>query len=166
MTRTLQWLFLVSVLLFVSGIGFVIAAGRTVRSAAPAEAAAAGPAIPTIATVKHVMRGMTMPSAAAIWDSVSTIVDEKGVTENQPRTDEEWAAVEASAATLAESANMMLAPERAVDRGDWTKHAVALRDSANKALASAQKKDPQGILEIGEVINESCDACHEQYQRQ
>ena len=36
MTRTLQWLFLVSVLLFVSGIGFVIAAGRTVRSAAPA----------------------------------------------------------------------------------------------------------------------------------
>jgi hypothetical protein len=165
MTRTLQWLFLVSVLLFVSGIGFVIAAGRTARSAAPAEAAAA-PAVPTIATVKHVMLGTTMPNAAAIWDSVSTIVDAKGVTENQPRTDEEWAAVEASAAMLAESANMLLAPDRAVDRGDWTKHAVALRDSANKALASAQKKDPQGILEIGEVINESCDACHEQYQRQ
>ena len=84
MTRTLQWLFLVSVLLFVSGIGFVIAAGRTVR-AAPASAGAAGPtAVPPVATVKQVMRGMTMPTAAAIWDSVSTIVDLKGVTENVP----------------------------------------------------------------------------------
>ena len=165
MTRTVVWLFFVSVMLFVSGIGFVIAAGRTARSAAPAEAAA-GPAVTSVGTVKHVMRGMTMPNAAAIWDSVSTIVDDKGVTENQPRTDEEWAAVEASAAMLAESANLLLAPDRAVDRGDWAKHAIALRDSANRALASAQKKDPQGILEIGEVINESCDACHEQYQRQ
>src|SRR5688572_31660457 len=163
--RTLQWLFLVSALLFVSGIGFVIAAGRTARSAAPA-AGPAAPAVPTIGTVKHVMLAMTMPNAAAIWDSVSTIVDEKGVTENQPRTDEEWAAVEASAAILAESANMMLTPDRAVDRGDWAKHAVALRDSANTAVAAAQKKDPAGILAVGEVINQSCDACHERYQRQ
>ncbi len=55
MTRTLQWLFLVSVLLFVSGIGFVIAAGRTARTAAPATQVAAAPAAPAIATVKHVM---------------------------------------------------------------------------------------------------------------
>jgi cytochrome b subunit of formate dehydrogenase len=32
--RTIHWLFAVGVLLFVSGIGFVIAAERTVRSAA------------------------------------------------------------------------------------------------------------------------------------
>src|SRR5687767_1309746 len=165
MTRTLQWLFLVSVLLFVSGIGFVIAAGRTARSAAPAETAAA-PAVPTIGTVKHVMLAMTMPNAAAIWDSVSTIVDAKGVTENQPRTDEEWAAVASSAAVLAESANLLLTGDRAVDRGDWAKFAIALRDSANTALAAAEKKDPAGILAVGEVINESCDACHERYQRQ
>jgi hypothetical protein len=107
-----------------------------------------------------------MPNAAAIWDSVSTIVDAKGVTENQPRTEEEWAAVESSAAVLAESANLMLMGDRAVDRGDWAKFAVALRDSANTAMAAAQKKDPAGILAVGEVINQSCDACHERYQRQ
>jgi len=165
MTRTLQWLFLVSVLLFISGIGFVIAAGRTARTAAP-EAAPAVPAVPTIGTVKHVMQAMTMPNAAAIWDSVSTIVDEKGVTENQPRTDEEWFAVEASAAVLAESANMLLSPDRAIDSGNWAKFATELRNSSNTALAAAQKKDPAGILAVGEVINESCDACHESYLRQ
>jgi len=164
MTRTLQWLFFVSVLLFISGIGFVIAAGRTVRAAAPAEAPAA-PAVPEIASVKYVMRGITMPNAAAIWDSVSTIVDAKGVTENQPRTDEEWAAVAASAAALAESANLLVTGDRAVDRGDWVKFATELRESAKTALAAAEKKDPSGILAVGEVINASCDACHERYQR-
>lgn len=165
MTRTLQWLFLVSVLLFISGIGFVIAAGRTARTAGPT-AAPTAPATPPVATVKHIMRAMTMPNAAIIWDSVSTIVDAKGTTENQPRTDEEWAVVAASAAVLAESANMLVSDGRAVDKGDWVKFANELRDSSNTALSAAEKKDAKGILAVGEVINASCDACHERYQRQ
>ena len=87
------------------------------------------------------------------------------MTENQPRTDEEWAAVAASAAALAESANLLVTGDRVVDRGDWVKFATDLRESAKTALAAAEKKDPAGILAVGEVINESCDACHERYQR-
>ena len=165
MTRTLNWLFLVSVLLFISGIGFVIAAGRTVR-AAPAAVGAAAPAVAPIATVKQVMRWITMPSAAFIWDSVSTIVDEKGVTENVPKDEAEWAVVGANAAALAESANMLLTGDRAVDKGDWVKFATTLRGSAEKALKFADAKDTAGILAVGEEINTSCDACHERYQRQ
>jgi hypothetical protein len=163
--RTLYWLFFISVLLFISGIGFVIAAGRTARGA-PAVVADAAPAVPAVATVKHIMRGITMPAAAAIWDSVSTIVDVKGVTENSPRTDEDWAVVSAQAAVLAESANMLLTGGRAVDKGDWVKFATQLRDSANKALKAADAKSPEGILTVGEEINAACDACHERYQRQ
>jgi hypothetical protein len=166
MTRTLQWLFLVSVLLFISGIGFVIAAGRTVRAAPASASAATTTAVPPVATVKQVMRGITMPAAATIWDSVSTIVDAKGVTENVPKNDEEWAVVGANAAVLAESANMLMTGDRAVDKGDWVKFATALRDSAQTALKAANAKDPSGILAVGEVINASCDACHERYQRQ
>lgn len=167
MTRTLQWLFLVSVLLFVSGIGFVIAAGRTMKSATPAASiAAAVPAGAPVATVKQVMRGITMPAAATIWNSVSTIVDDKGVTENAPKDDAEWAVVGANAAVLAESANMLMTGDRVVDKGDWIKFATALRDSAKTALKAADAKDTAGILEVGEVINASCDACHERYQRQ
>ena len=115
MTRTLQWLFLVSVLLFVCGIGFVIAAGRTVRAAPASAGGAATTAVSPVATVKQVMRGITMPAAATIWDSVSTIVDAKGVTENVPKNDAEWAVVGANAAVLAESANMLMTGDRAVD---------------------------------------------------
>ena len=165
MTRTLHWLFLVSVLLFISGIGFVIAAGRTVR-AAPSTESAAAPSMPAIANVKQVMRGITMPAAATIWDSVSTIVDLKGVTENVPKDDAEWAALGANAAVLAESANMLMTGDRAVDKGDWVKFATALRGSAEKALKFADAKDAAGILAVGEEINTSCDACHERYQRQ
>lgn len=165
MTRTLQWLFLISVLLFVFGIGFVIAAGRTLRTAPAASASVAAPAVPPVATVKQVMRGITMPAAATIWDSVSTIVDVKGVTENVPKNDAEWAVVGANAAVLAESANMLMTGDRAVDKGDWIKFATALRESAMTALKSADAKDPAGILAVGEVINASCDACHERYQR-
>ena len=163
--RTLYWLFLVSVLLFISGIGFVIAAGRTVRAAGPAAADAVATAAP-VATVRQIMFGMTMPAAQTIWDSVSTIVSAKGVEENQPRTDEEWAVVGASAAVLAESANLLTVGDRAIDKGDWMKMAHALGDTARKALAAAEKKDPQGILDVGEEINTTCDACHERYNRE
>ena len=165
MTRTLQWLFLVSVLLFVFGIGFVIAAGRTLRTTPASPTAPAGPAIASVATTRQVMRGITMPAAATIWDSVSTIVDDKGVTENVPKNDGEWAVVGANAAVLAESANMLMTGDRAVDKADWIKFATALRDSAQTALKAADAKDAAGILAVGEVINASCDACHERYQR-
>ena len=166
MTRTLQWLFLISVLLFVSGIGFVIAAGRTVRAAPAPAAAEATTAVPPVATVMQVMRGMTMPTAAHIWDSVSTIVDAKGVTENFPKNDAEWAVLGANAAVLAESANLLMTGDRAVDKGDWVKFATDLRGSAEKAVKFADAKDTAGILSIGEEINVSCDACHELYLRQ
>ena len=163
--RTLHWLFLVSALLFVSGIGFVIAAGRTVKAAAPA-AAPATAAAPSVATVRQLMLGMIQPSADAVWNSVSTVVDAEGVHENQPRTDEEWAVVAANAAVLIESANMLLAEDRAVDAGGWVKFSNALRDSSKTALAAAEKKDAAGILSVGEVIYASCTSCHEQYLRQ
>jgi cytochrome c556 len=163
--KTLYSLFFVSVLLFVSGIAFVIAAGRTARTA-PAAASAPAIEVPPVATVKHIMRGITMPAAAAVWDSVSTIVDATGVHENVPKTDADWAGVSANAAVLAESANMLLTGNRAVDKGDWVKFATALRDKANKALTAADAKNADGILTVGEEINAACDACHERYQRQ
>jgi hypothetical protein len=160
--RTVHWLFLVSVALFISGIGFIIASGRTPRVEAAAPPA---PSLPPVATVKQIMAGIVMPSAASIWDSVSTIVDAKGVQENQPRTDEEWAAVGANAAALIESANMLTVGNRAVDQGDWVKMAKAMADASQIALKATTDKNPEGILAAGEKINETCDNCHQKYQR-
>jgi len=160
--RIANWLFIISAALFISGIGFIIASGRTsqVEAAAPP-----APSLPPVASVKQIMAGIVMPAANVLWDSVSTIVDAKGVQENQPRTDEEWARVGANAAVLIESANMLLIGNRAVDQGDWVKMARAMADAGQIALKAAAAKKPEGILEAGETINMSCDNCHQKYQR-
>lgn len=161
--RTVHWLFVVSAALFISGIGFIIASGRTsqVEAAAPPPV----PALTPVASVKQIMAGIVMPTAYVVFDSVSTIVDAKGIQENQPRTDEEWARVGANAAALIESANMLLIGSRAVDQGDWVTMAKAMADAGQIALKAADSKNPEGILEAGEAINQSCDNCHEKYQR-
>jgi hypothetical protein len=160
--RTVHWLFLVSAALFISGIGFIIASGRTPQVEAAAPPAAS---LPPVATVKQIMAGIVMPSAAKVWDSVSTIVDKNGVQENLPRTDEEWAVVGANAAALIESASLLLIGDRPVDQGDWVKMAKAMADAAQIALKATADKNPEGILEGGEKINQTCDNCHQKYQR-
>jgi hypothetical protein len=163
--RTVHWLFVVSVMLFISGIVFVVAAARpTMR--APVPAASETPAVTPVATVKQIMRGIVAPAATVVFDSVSTIVSASGVEENQPRTDEEWATVASSAAALVESGNLLVMGDRAIDRGEWVKMSRALIDAGNAALKAAESKSPQGILDTGEAINTSCDNCHERYWRQ
>ena len=161
--RMIHWLFIVSVLLFISGIGFIIASARTRQGEAAAPAAVA--VQPPVASVKQIMAGIVTPAAYVVFDSVSTIVDKNGVQENQPRTDEEWARVGANAAALIESANMLLIGNRAVDQGDWVKMAKAMADAGQIALKAAEARSPEGILEAGETINMSCDNCHQKYQR-
>jgi hypothetical protein len=163
MARTLNWLFVVSVLLFISGIGFVIASARTARSAAPA----AEVAVKTtpVANVKQIMGAITGPAANAVYSAVSTSVTAEGIKEVAPQTEEEWAALGNNAAALAESANMLMTDGRAIDQGDWIKFSRELVDSAKVALKAAQDKSTTGILDAGGPINETCDNCHAKYQR-
>jgi hypothetical protein len=163
--RTVHWLFVISLALFVSGVGFVIAAGRVTRSATPVAAAAQGPAVPSIATVKQIMQGMVSPASAVIWNSVATTVSAKGVEETRPETDDDWAHVGANAAVLVESANLLTMSDRAPDKGDWVTMARDMANAANKALEFAGKKDAEGILAVGEELNVTCDKCHERYSR-
>jgi len=161
--RLINWLYVVSVALFISGIGFIIAGARTTQAATPAEAP---PATTPVATVKQLMDGIVGPSATVVFDSVGTIVDATGIHENQPRTDAEWATVGASAAALVESANLLVTGNRAIDRQDWVTMSKALADSGMVVLKAVEAKDPQGILAAGETLNATCDNCHERYSRQ
>ena len=160
--RMVHWLFVVSVLLFVSGIGFIVAGARTAQRASPVEAA---PATTPVASVKQIMRGIVAPSATVVFDSVGTIVSAAGIEEKAPKNEEEWAAVGASAAALVESGNLLVMGDRAVDRGDWIKMSQALADAGMAALKAADAKNAEGILSAGEAVNTSCDNCHQKYQR-
>ena len=161
--RTLNWLFIVSVALFISGIGFVIASARTARSAAPVEAAVT---TTPVASVKQIMGAITGPAANVIYGAVSTSVTAAGITEVFPQNDEEWAVVGNNAAALAESANMLMTDSRAVDKGDWIKLSQQLVAASKLALKAVEEKSTSGILDAGGPINETCDTCHEKYQRQ
>jgi hypothetical protein len=161
--RTVHWLFVVSVALFVSGIGFVVAAGRTAQRAAPAEER---PVFVPVASVKQIMAGITGPAATVVYNAVGTVINREGVTEIEPKNDEEWAVVGNNAAALVESGNLMLMEGRAVDTGDWVTMSKALIDAATVAVKAAANKDKEGILASGSDINSSCDNCHARYQRQ
>ena len=160
--RTVNWLFIVSVALFIGGIGFVIASARTARSAAPVEAVVT---TTPVATVKQIMAASTGPSAGVIYGAVSTTVTATGITEVAPQNDEEWAAIGNSAAALGESANLLMTDSRAIDKGDWIKFSQQLVVTSKMALKAANEKSVDGILEAGGPINETCDNCHAKYQR-
>jgi cytochrome c556 len=160
--RTVHWLFIVGVLLFVSGIGFVIAGARTARQAPRAEAAIE---IVPVASVKQIMKGIVGPAATVVFDAVSTTVSSKGVEEKAPQTDAEWETVGNSAAALIESGNLMLMDGRAVDKEDWVKMSRALVDAGKATLRATQAKSSEGVLAAGEAVNISCDNCHRKYQR-
>ena len=166
--RFRHWLFLVSVMLFVSGIAFIVAAERTRRSAGTAHtdtAATAVRAAPPVATVKQLMTGMIGPAAQQVWESVSVTVSEAGTEEKQPRTDEEWAMVAASAATLVEASTLLLQGNRAVDTGDWQRLAREMADASTQAIKAAETHNAESILSVGETIYSACTQCHEKYLR-
>ena len=164
--RLVHWLFLLSVLLFVCGIGFVLASARTMkRSAQPGEPGQSFESTP-VATVKQLMLGIVAPAATTVFQSVGTVVTQAGVENREPRTAEEWETVGNSAVALVEAGNLMMMGSRAVDRDDWAKMTKALMDSAMVTLKAIEAKDKEGVLLSGEALNASCDACHQKYQRQ
>ena len=166
MTRTIYWLFTVSVALFVAGIAFIIAGERTVRAATPATAAVAPPDAPPVASIKQIMIGITNPAAYVVYEAVGTKNTEKGLEETAPQTDEDWAKVESAAASVAESGNLLLTGNRAIDKGDWVKMTRDMIDKAKASMAAAKAKDKDKIVETGGDLNTTCDNCHMRYSRE
>jgi hypothetical protein len=137
------------------------------------------------------MKGIVDPTSKVLWDSVGTESGPKGLVEKAPKTDEEWALLEHNALSLAEAANLLKIPGRHMalpeqanvtsqpgapeltpaqieekvnkDRGAWDAKADALRMTAVKAIAAAKAHDKDGILNVGEEIDNACESCHKVY---
>ncbi len=159
-------LFVVSALLFVFGLGFVVVGAREARRTPAASAAVPATPVTPIATTKQIMQAIVSPTSTAIFQSVQTNVTLKGTEEIFPRSDEEWALLGAQAAALAEAGHMLMGEGRALDRGDWIKMSQGMIDAAQLTLKAVAKKNPEDVLAAGEIVNTSCDNCHERYTRQ
>jgi hypothetical protein len=148
-----------SALLCAGSLVFAVSGVRTARGAVSSTRL-----IP-VATVDQIMDAIVIPSSTVIFKSVATTYTANGAEEHRPQTDEQWADVAAHAAALAEAGNLLLMDGRAVDDGEWARHARGLTDAARAALAAAAAKDPERLLTAGGTLDEVCDACHEKYQQ-
>lgn len=153
-------------------------------SPAPHESSGSAAAYHPTATFQEIMDSVVDPSADFVWNSVSTMSDESGIHEKQPRTDEEWHEVRRHAIVLAEAANLIAVPGRRVANGSTTvenkdaldvttiqqrldtRHeelvgfASAMREIAVRLVAAADKKDTVEITDLGGTLDEVCESCH------
>lgn len=139
---------------------------------APEEPAAVAPAAPTDPALSNfrgevpmniLMRGPVTLAAEVYWESVRIVVDIEGEHIYQPETDEDWQVVWSAGIAIAESANLMMHEQRALDQGDWLRYSNALYDAGRAAARAADAHDYEAVLDEGEKVYNACVACHEQY---
>ena len=163
-------------------------AGACQSREASLPAAASQPVYMPTATIKDLMLSVIDPSADTVWLSVTTVVDEKGLVETMPKSDEEWRTVRRGAVTLMEAANLLMIPGRRVarpgeksetpgvelepeemdvliakDRAAWNARAKSLHDAVFEVIQAIDAKDGNKVFELGERIEEACENCHKQY---
>lgn len=173
------------VLVAVAVAGALAACGKS--EPPPAAPAASASAIKLTAGIQDIMKDLIEPSAEFLWESVSSTATLEGVEEKQPRTDEEWAEVRKHAIIVAESANLILLEGRhvaregkvlddhgtpgnltaaeaeqaiAADRATYEGFGQALHDAGVAFLKAAEERNPQGILDAGETMDQVCEGCH------
>jgi hypothetical protein len=124
----------------------------------------ARPPIQAVASLEEVMHHMVIPNAEIVWKSVGTIYTPGKVEEIQPRTDNEWLAVEQGATVLTEAGNLLMMEGRAKDNGPWMERARALREAGASVHAAAKARDVAAVFERGGYLFDACQGCHFQYR--
>ncbi|MFC3077624.1 hypothetical protein ACFODL_05940 [Phenylobacterium terrae] len=113
--------------------------------------------------MKEIMGHVVDPAADMIWTASGYEITEAGERELFPTTEEGWLAVENGATIVAESANLLMLPGRAVDDGEWMQLAARMADEAMVAKAAAVAKDKDKLFAAGGALYQSCVACHDKY---
>lgn len=142
---------------------FMIAAVCVAASCAAEPPAPEAPPYRIVASNLELMNGIIIPNAAVIFESVGSIIDETGINDFQPETDEEWEEVADRAMGLAEAANLLLMPERSEGRDVWIETSLQMSERAVRVSETALLRDADALLESGGVLYEACEACHLEY---
>jgi hypothetical protein len=121
------------------------------------------PPFKPVTTVLELMESVIAHAAEVYWESVQVTVDENGVHERYPQTDEEWELVWANALALAESGNLLMMAPRAVDDGAWMQFSRSLIEAGVEAAAAAQAHDVDRVFAAGEQVYNVCTGCHARY---
>ena len=126
-------------------LGFVALLAATLVGQAPMQ---------RIGTMSDLMVHMIYPTSDAVFY----------ISSRTPKTDAEWADLQAKTLTLAESANLLMMPGRARDQGQWMKDAKLMLDVGNAAFKAAKAKDVAALEALSDQLYESCVTCHKNYR--
>jgi hypothetical protein len=133
------------------------APAQTTPTAPAAPAGAAPDATPVMlfpATMKELMVDLIFPTSNALFY----------VSREEPKNGVEWAQLELTFLTLAESANVLMAAPRARDQGQWMDDARLLLNVGVKAYRNAKAKNYNALVELNDELYESCQSCHVHYR--
>ena len=116
-----------------------------------------------VADVQELMLHVVEPSAQTYWGAVGWIIDAEGEEYIHPTSDEEWLAVENAAFMVAESGNLMMMADRALDDDGWIAMSQALVDVGERSLRAAEARNEQGVFDLGAEMYYVCSNCHARY---
>jgi hypothetical protein len=130
-------------------------AGAVLAQAPSAQAPAAEtPSLKSVGTMSELMIDLIFPTSNEIFYV--------GRTEN--KTEKEWQDLRNNALMLAESANLLMAENRAKDKDRWMKDAMLLWEVGNKAFKASKAKDLDALKALNDDLYEACQSCHEHYR--
>jgi hypothetical protein len=148
------------------------AAGQAAAPAASALPAATRPVPEELAdAVAHAadLPGMPLPVGTMSELMVDIIYPTSDailyISSRTPTNDVEWNELRGKALMLAESANLLMAPMRAMPPQDqWMKDAQLMLDAGTAAFEAAKNRDVAALEELNQAVYESCLVCHFHYR--
>ncbi len=147
----------------ISNSALIALAAAGLAGCAAQEAREEAPPYKPVASMLELMESVIAHAAEEYWGAVSIVVDDDGVDEDLPETDEEWEQIWAAGLTLAESGNLLMMPPRAVDEDDWMRFSENLVDTGLEAAQAAEARDADAVVEVGERLYNVCLDCHDRY---
>ena len=143
-----------------------------------------------VVSVKELMHDLIDPLADNIFNSVSTVVTEKGTIETAPNTEEDWDKIRIGAVTMAEAAYLLkvrrpfapagdlnnsvgpdaveLSPDQITakvgkDPVEWNARIETLRNVGLQVLDIVKRKDVAELWDAAENLDVACEGCHRSY---
>ena len=162
-------------------------------AASTPSALAVSPANPTrdrqvFLSIKDLMELIIDPSADTLWGAVGTVVDNDGIHELFPRTQEEWQEPRRAAVRIIEGSNLLMMPDREAAptgtkseapgaeleppqitvliremRKSFEAFAMALQRAGFEAVRAIDAKDTSLLLEVGAQMESVCEGCHQTF---
>jgi hypothetical protein len=146
---------------------FAIYAGSIATAQAPVPAR---PTAKAAANLAQIMRGILLPNSNIIFDAQSN--DPAKKKDEVDNVDGGWVSVENAALALAESANLLIIPNRLcrndkpvpLGQPDWNSLVQGLRDGSMAAYKAAQTKNMDNMVDAAGTLTEACSNGHDKYR--